>query len=181
MTDPTRNLEQFGLQPGLIVADCGAGSGFYAVAAARLVGGAGRIFAIDVQQEMLEKLKRTAKEEGLDNLEVIWGDIERENGTRLRSGSVDRALVTNTLFQTEDKPGLAREVFRILGPGGGLLVVDWTDSHGGMGPAPEHIVTREQALELFELVGFDHQRDISAGEHHYGFVMNKAGETEEAE
>lgn len=174
MLDPEKVLERFGLEPGQRVADLGVGSGFYTLAAARLVGEEGGVVAIDVQKELLEKVAHTAEEASVMNaVEVLWGNTELEGGTRLRDDAVDAAIVSNTLFQIDDKPGLAREVARIVKAGGRLLVVDWTDSHGGLGPPADHIVPKEKAQELFSLAGFSHQYDIDAGEHHYAFVAKK--------
>ncbi|MEX0930521.1 MAG: methyltransferase domain-containing protein [Candidatus Paceibacterota bacterium] len=171
MTDPVKNCGQLGLQPGMHVADLGSGAGFYTLAAAELVGEGGKVFAVDVRKDMLEKIKSTANNEGYTNVEVVWGNIEAENGTRLRGDSIDAAIIANTLFQIEDLAGMARETVRILKPGGAVLVVDWTGPHGGLGPAEDHVVPEEKAREVFELAGFSHVRDIPAGEHHYGFIL----------
>lgn len=153
------------------VADLGCGAGYYATAAAELVGESGRVFAIDVQKDLLESVSKMAREKQLLNIDAVWGDIEQENGTRLRDGSVDAVIIANTLFQLDDRAGCAREASRVLAQDGALLVVEWSDSHGGVGPQPDHVVPKETARELFELAGFEHQRDIDAGEHHYGFIM----------
>ena len=59
-SDPEKNIEQFSLGKGMHVADFGTGSGFYALAAAEAVGETGRVYAIDVQKDLLEKLKKEA-------------------------------------------------------------------------------------------------------------------------
>ncbi|MBI2474518.1 MAG: methyltransferase domain-containing protein, partial [Candidatus Taylorbacteria bacterium] len=59
-SDPSHNVEQFDLQSGMTVADFGTGSGYYAFAAAKAVGDKGKVYAIDVQKPLLEKLKREA-------------------------------------------------------------------------------------------------------------------------
>ncbi|MEX1027099.1 MAG: methyltransferase domain-containing protein [Candidatus Paceibacterota bacterium] len=171
MTDPTQNCQHLGLQPGQHVADLGAGAGYYTLAAAELVGSGGKVFAIDVRKDMLEKIKSTATDEGYSNVEVAWGNIEVENGTRLRSDSIDAVIIANTLFQIDDPAGMARETARILKPGGKVLVVDWSGSYGGLGPAEDQVVPEETARELFELAGFTPANDVPTGEHHYGFVM----------
>jgi len=69
---------------GMKVADVGAGSGFYSLEAARKVGSSGRVYAIDVQKNLLERLRSQAISEGLGNVEVVWGNAEKIGGTKVR-------------------------------------------------------------------------------------------------
>ncbi|MDQ3076663.1 MAG: class I SAM-dependent methyltransferase [bacterium] len=172
-SDPQQNLESLGIQEGSYVADLGSGSGFYSFAAARLVGGGGKVYSIDVQQDLLSRIKNAAHVQKLHNIEVIHGDIERLGGTRLREASIDIVLLCNVLFQVEHKQDCVNEVKRILKPGGRVLIVDWQDSFGGMGPAPEHVFTELQVQELYEKSSFVFISSIDAGDHHYGVVYRK--------
>jgi ubiquinone/menaquinone biosynthesis C-methylase UbiE len=172
-SDPTKNIEQCGIQPGMDIVDMGAGSGFYTLAAAKALVATGRVYAVEVNKDLLTKLKNQATHEGLYNVDVIWGDIEKVGGTHLREGTIDLVLLCNTLFQVENKKNTLDEIKRILKPGGRLLVVDWTDSFGGIGPHRDAVVTRDQALDLCEKEGFSLERDITAGSHHYGIIVKK--------
>ena len=172
-SDPQKNIEQCGIQVGMEIADLGAGSGFYTVAAAKALVSTGRVYAVDAQKDLLTKIKNNAARDGLYNVDVIWGDIEKPNGTHLRDGSVDLALICNVLFQLEDKKAATDEIKRILKPGGRVLVVDWVDSFGGIGPKPEAVVKKEAILEMMAKNGFHVDREISAGSHHYGIIFKK--------
>lgn len=182
--DPHHLIEQFDLQSGARVADFGAGGGALALVAARAVGDAGKVYAVDVQKELLERLKNEARAARVHNLEVLWGDVERQGGTHLKDGAVDAVILSNILFQLEDRTGAAKEAKRVLKPGGKLLAVDWSGSFGrppspmasarrGMGPDPTHVVTEQVARTLFEQNGFQLVKTISAGNHHYGLVFRK--------
>jgi ubiquinone/menaquinone biosynthesis C-methylase UbiE len=133
----------------------------------------GRVYAVDIQQALLSKLKNQAAKEGLYNVEVIWGDIDKLNGTKLRTASLDLAILGNILFQLENRQAVADEVKRILKAGGRAAVIDWEDSFGGIGPAPDRVVTKAKAQSLFEKNGFHLDKEISAGSHHYGLVLKK--------
>lgn len=172
-SDPAHNIEQFDLEKGMHVADFGAGSGFYAIIAAKAVGEEGKIYAIDIQKDLLFRLKKEAERQGILNIEIIWGDIEENESTKLRAGSVDRVIVSNILFQIEKKEAVVQEVGRVLKPGGKVLVIDWTDSFNNMGPAPKHVFTEVLAKKLFEYGGFAIERSIQAGDHHYGFIAKR--------
>ncbi|MEK9184621.1 MAG: methyltransferase domain-containing protein [Patescibacteria group bacterium] len=169
-SDPEKNVAQFGIGHGMQVADLGAVSGFYTIESARKVGGAGKVYAIEVQKDLLSKLKNNAVHEHLLNVEVILGDIENIGGTHLRDGSIDRAIASNVLFQIEHKDNFCLEIKRILKPGGKVLVVDWSDK-SPLGP--KTVVSETFVRSLFEKAGFDFESSISAGDHHYGLIFNK--------
>jgi len=173
-SDPHHIIAQFDLQSGARVADFGAGGGAVALAAARAVGDAGRVYAIEVQKELLPRLKNEARGARLHNLEVLWGDVERTSGTHLKDGAVDAVILSNILFQLTDRTGAVKEAQRVLKPGGKALVVDWSGSFGRMGPDPQHVVTEQSARTLCEENGFQFVKSISAGEHHYGMIFRKA-------
>ncbi|MDO8575374.1 MAG: methyltransferase domain-containing protein [bacterium] len=169
-SDPIKNLEQFGVGPGMKVADIGAGSGFYSLGASRLAGGAGHVYAIDVQKDLLDRLKSQAVSHHLSNLEIVWGDAEKIGGTKIRESLCDRVIVSNILFQAEKKDDLALEVKRILKSGGKVLVIDWSL---GAPIGPKTFVTESLATSLFERAGFKKESNINAGDNHYGLIFIK--------
>jgi ubiquinone/menaquinone biosynthesis C-methylase UbiE len=171
-SDPTKNLEQFHIDPGMSVADLGSGTGFYSFLLADIVGPSGRVFSIDVQKELLNKLKNESVNRGLNNIETIWGDIDEPKGTTLKDYSIDRALIVNVLFQLEKPENFISEIKRILNPKSGkILVIDWTDSFGGIGPSSDMVMRPDVTRTLFESSGFKFDRDIDAGDHHYGMIF----------
>lgn len=172
-SDPAKNIEQCGIQAGMEIADFGSGSGHYTLSAAKALISTGRVYAIDVNKDLLTKLKNNATREGLYNIEIIWGDIEKPNGTKLRDSSVDLVLLSNILFQVEDKMGVINETKRVLKPNGRVMLVDWSDSFGGIGPAPKSVFRKDKATSVFEKAGFHMEKEIDAGSHHYGFIYKK--------
>lgn len=153
------------------MADLGSGSGFYTLAAARIVGATGRVYAVDVQKGLLEKIANEASRLKLTNVETLWGDLEKLGGTSLSNASVEVVLACNILFQLENKEAFLFEIKRILKPKGRVLVIDWKESFGGTGPQPNMIVPPADARALFERAGFVFERDINAGAHHYGMIF----------
>lgn len=170
-TNPEQNILHLGLKEGMRVADFGAGTGFYSKAMSLKVGYTGKVYAIEVQKDLVKKLESEIKRWGISNIECIWGDIERRGGTKISDHSMDAVVVSNVLFQAEDKLGLVDEVKRVLKKGGNVLLIDWSDSFGGMGPAKEHVVTESMTKELFEKRGFKFEENISVGMHHYGIIF----------
>ncbi len=170
-SEPRSNVLQMGLRDGMKIADLGAGTGHYSIAAAGVVGNDGRVYAVDVQQDILTHLKDSAQRAGHRNIETVWGNFEKLGGTKLRDKSIDAVILSNTLFQLEDKEGAAKEIKRILKQDGKLLVVDWAGAYGGMGPAPHHVVSESEAEELFITGGFYKTKAFRAGPHHYAIVF----------
>lgn len=173
INDTSKIVSEFGLREGSVVADLGAGFGHYVYDLSRAVGDAGQVFAIDVQKSLIERLKKEVGEKGVKNIEVIWGDIELVGGTKLKEGAVDAVIMTNVLFLVDSKPSLVHECSRILKVGGKMVLIDWTDSFGGLGPKPEQIVTPDTARRIFETGPFKYQKSFDAGEHHYGMIFER--------
>ena len=172
-SDPQKNINQFALGEGWHVADFGAGGGAYTLEAALAVGGDGKVYAIDVQEGKLLRIKNEARSRGLSNVEIIRGNLEKSGGSGLGDESMDAVIVSNILFQIDEKQTFAAEVNRILRIGGRVLVVDWTDSFEGLGPDASNVVSEESAKEIFTSAQFKYEKDIDAGEHHYGIVFKK--------
>jgi ubiquinone/menaquinone biosynthesis C-methylase UbiE len=169
-SDPIANLSKLGLTDGMKVVDLGAGSGFYTVEAARRVGVSGRVYAIEVQKDLLERIRSLGASQGLHNIEVLWANAEKIGGTKLRESIADRVVASNVLFQIEKPDEFALEVKRILRPGGKVLIVDW-DAASALGP--KTIFPAIKAQLLFEKFGFKLEQSFKAGDHHYGLVMIK--------
>lgn len=170
-SDPRESVLRLKLREGMKVGDFGAGSGHYTRAAAAIVGHDGHVYAVDVQEDILKHLKLNTHERHARVIEGVWGDIEKLGGSHLRDASLDAVIIANTLFQVENRFGLLKEVKRVLKPGGKLLVVDWSGSHGGMGPAPDKVVTEKEAEEFFITGGFNKAESFRAGPHHYGIIF----------
>ncbi|MCX6756409.1 MAG: methyltransferase domain-containing protein [Candidatus Nomurabacteria bacterium] len=169
--NPESNIAQFNLREGMRVADFGAGSGGYTRSISNHVGHTGHVYAIDIQNTLFRKLAEDTRFYAVKNVECILGDIEKKGGSKLADKSMDAVVVSNVLFQSEDKIGLIDEVKRVLKPKGRVLVIDWMDSFAGMGPQPKYIVPKIKAEHLFVDRGFKIQENISAGSHHYGIIF----------
>ncbi len=122
--DPKSNVLQLGLREGMKVADLGAGSGHYAIAAAGAVGIDGRVYAVDVQEDVLKHALDAAHRMGLRNIELVWGNLENRGGTKLRDQSMDAVILSNVLFQIEHPQAVVEEIRRILKPAGACW--SWT-------------------------------------------------------
>ncbi len=169
-SDPIKNLKTLALRESDIVADLGAGTGYYAVEAGKMVP-SGKVYAVEVHKEYLATIKHKAKEAHVSNVECFWGNVEKIGGTKIKEGIVDVVIASNILFQVEDKTIFIEELKRILKRGGRVLLVDWSDSSS---MAHITVISKTKAREMFENKGFVWQRDIDAGAHHYGMILHKS-------
>jgi ubiquinone/menaquinone biosynthesis C-methylase UbiE len=171
--NPSLVLQAAGVEPGMRVADLGAGSGFFTRAAARLVGDGGVVWAVDTQRDLVTRIKNFAIAEGLANVEILHGDVEVVGGTNLPDNSFDFVIVANLLFSIEHRGECIAEVRRILKKSGRALFIDWSDSFGGLGPHPDHVVTAPQGEKLLLSHAMTMVGKVRAGDYHWGLVVRK--------
>ncbi len=170
--DPVQAVQYLGFDGPMTLADFGAGTGAYSLLLARRLN-LGKVYAIEIQPEVLGRLAAEAREQSLDNIEVIWGDVEKMGGSQLADGAVDGVLISNLLSQAKALYTLALEAARVLRPGGRVVIIDWQDSFGGLGPHPSEVVTALAAEQIFGGAGFRPTGEFSPGAHHWGRYFRK--------
>lgn len=171
--EPAVVCSQFHLRPDDTVADFGAGGGYFLEPLQQAVGAGGTVYAIEVQKSLVEGLGEIVRQRDYTNVQVLWADFEEPAGSTVSADVLDTAIMVNTLFQLEDKPGALQEVFRTLRSGGKFFLIDWSESFGNLGPTTEAVVTAQDAQARAEEAGFILEREFAAGEHHYGFAFRK--------
>lgn len=172
-SNPDHIVYQLALREGMHVADLGAGSGAYVLSVARVVGKSGIVYAVDIQRDLLTRIKNLAQNTGLQNVHTVWGDVEKPEGTTLKENLVDVVIIANTLFQTEHKKNVFAEAYRIVKNEGSLVLIDWKDSFNGLGPPAGDVMHEEDASALARDMGFVYDRSIPAGAYHYGLIYKK--------
>lgn len=168
---PENVATHFHLREGDAVGDFGAGSGFFEKILSRIVGKTGKVYAVEIQKPLVERVAAMVEEEKIENTEVLWCDIETENGCTLEDGILDAGILSNALFQFGNRGAALEEIRRLLRKGGKLLVLDWSDSARGVGPKPETLLPEADAKALIEQHHFRFTRAFPAGEYHYGLAF----------
>jgi precorrin-6B methylase 2/uncharacterized protein YbaR (Trm112 family) len=115
-------IPALGLKPGMIVADIGAGSGVITLMMADKVGDDGKILAVDIQQEMLDRLAKRLKLKEIDNVELVKGT---EKSPRLPAASVDLALMVDVYHEFEFPYEMMIEISKAMKPGGRVVFVEY--------------------------------------------------------
>jgi ubiquinone/menaquinone biosynthesis C-methylase UbiE len=171
-TDPIKNLKAIPLKENDIVADFGAGTGYYSILSGHLVP-KGKVYAIEIQKDFINIIHDKIKTEHLKNIEVLWGNIEKIGGTKLADDIVNVVIMSNVLFQVEDKNQTIKEAHRVLKVGGEILLIDWSDSSTLISQRKINIVPKDKMREMFEKNNFVFVREVDAGIHHYGMIFKK--------
>ena len=168
---PDEVVAALGLEPGATVADVGAGTGYFTFRIAEQVGPAGRVFAVDLQQEMLDALKERAAQTGAANvIPVLSGPVE----TGLDAASVDLVFAANVVHEYRDLGEALSEFSRVLKPGGRLAVVDWKPEQTPAGPPLDHRLSPERILAAARAAGFSTADRLDLLPYHYFLFLNKA-------
>lgn len=171
--NPIDVVQHLDLKAGDRVADFGAGSGAYTFAAAAIVGEQGRVYAFDVQNDLLVRITNEARRRNLQNIDTIWTDIEQASSTHFSDSIIDLVIISNILFQLPDKNAPFKEACRIIKDNGRVIVIDWSESFGCMGPHEDDVVTQEKAREIIEANGLLCAQVFNPGAHHYGYVCHR--------
>jgi len=164
--NPEEILRTIEIKPRFVVADIGCGSGFFTLPLSRKVA---RVYAVDVQKEMLESLEQKIRNLKIQNIEPL---IARENEIPLGNKSVDLLVSINTLHEFDDKERMVMEMGRILKQGGKALIADWKKENTGFGPPVAIRVSREQAVGLFKKKDFTLLKKENLP-YHYLLVFSK--------
>jgi protein-L-isoaspartate O-methyltransferase len=130
---PDQIMDALGIADGSVVADIGAGSGWFTMKLAIRVGPQGIVYAEDVQREMLEATRRRVSREGLRNVQVRLGS---GSDPYLPAGALDAVLVVDVYPEVVDRVTFLRNLAAALKPNGRIGVVNYKPGRGGPGPAP---------------------------------------------
>ncbi len=156
------------------VADLGCGaSGHFVFSASKLVGERGKVYAVDILKTILENINRRAKLENLQNIETVWSDLEIFGATKIEAGSLDVAMLINTLYQSHKRAEILREAIRMLKKDGILLVVEWKNISSPIGPPVEERVKPDLMKVAAKKLGLNLEEEFEAGPYHYGLIFTK--------
>ncbi len=151
-----RIVEAVGLEPGMDVADVGAGTGLFTGLFAQAVGPVGKVYAVDISQAFLKHIRDRVADRGLDNVETV---LCAEDSVDLAAESVDVIFICDTYHHFEYPKSTMRSILRALRPGGRLVVIDFRRVEGGSRQwvldhvrAGQGLTTVEIVLQGFELL-----------------------------
>jgi SAM-dependent methyltransferase len=140
---PEQIMDALAIADGAVVADIGAGAGWFTIRLARRVGPNGVVYAQDVQRQMLDAIRRRVGREGLRNVQTRLGAGSNPN---LPLGMLDAVLVVDVYPEVEDRIAFLRNLAAALEPNGRIGIVNYKLGRGGPGPAPTEGTRVEQSV-----------------------------------
>ncbi len=168
--EPSKVLKQIKPKEDIAAADFGSGSGGWTIPLAKILE-KGKVFAFDIQAEMLSGVRSRAKLERLENIETRRCDLEIPGATRLKDNSLDLVLVPNLLFQVKNKKAIIEEAKRILKKGGEILVLDWNPG-AHLGPK-ESRISEEEVKRIAKELDLKFKKEFKAGAYHFALIFKK--------
>ena len=152
--NPRKLIELLKLKEGEVVADIGAGSGYYTFRMAKLVGPKGKVYAVDIQKEMLDIIRDRTKKEGLANVEPVLGE---EADPKLKDGSVDTILLVDVYHEFAFPYEMTEKMVKALKPGGRIVFVEFRLEDDRVPIKLVHKMTEKQVLrEMAEFKELKH-------------------------
>ena len=167
--NPNKIIEELDLKKDMVAADFGSGSGSWVIPLAKKLE-EGKVYAIDLLEEPLSALKARANFEKLYNIEIVLADVEKEIGV-LKENSCDLVLMTNLLFQCENRKKVLTEGKRVLKLKGRILIIDWQEK-AVWGPKRGR-VSLEEIKKITKEVGLKKEREFTAGSDHFALIFTK--------
>ncbi len=149
--EPDIALRAIGLTAGSIVADVGAGSGYMTVKMAKLVGPTGKVYANDIQPEMLTLLARRLTREKIDNVETILGTVD---DPRLPAAALDLILMVDVYHEFQAPQRMLQKMRESLKPGGRLVLLEYRKEDPAIPIRFEHKMSVAEAKLELEAEGF---------------------------
>jgi predicted methyltransferase len=149
---PSKALDELGLKPGMVVADIGAGSGYYSVRMAKRVGPSGRIYATDIQQGMLDIIGRRITADHLDNITTVLGGFDDPN---LPAASLDLAIMVDVYHELQSPQAFLQKLRAAFKPGGRLVLLEYRKEDPKIPILQVHKMSVAEVKAELEAEGFE--------------------------
>lgn len=150
-------IENMGIQPNERIADIGAGSGYYTFRMARKVS-QGKVFAVDLQLEMLDIMNQRIEREGIENVELIRGS---ETSSKLEANSVDLVTMVDVYHELSHPRETMQNIVSALRPGGRFVLLEYRMEDPTVPIKRLHKMSEEQAVREMESVGLRLRENMS--------------------
>ena len=164
-------IANLSLEDNSVVADIGAGTGYFSFPVARRVPG-GRVLAVDIQEEMLNIIEKRKKQAGIGNIETVLGSATDPN---LPAEKVDLAFIVDAYHEFSHPFEMSQAIFSALKPGGRLVLIEYRGEDASVPIKPLHKMTQQQVRKEMQALGFrwEGTRDFLPQQHFMTFTKPK--------
>jgi ubiquinone/menaquinone biosynthesis C-methylase UbiE len=171
--NPEGALEAIGLKSGMVVADIGAGTGYMTLRMARRVGPSGKVYAEDVQPEMLRRLRQNAAEGKLNNIQTVLGG---EADPKLPPASLDLILLVDVYHEFSQPQKMLRKMREALKPDGRLVLLEYRKEDPSIPIRPEHKMSVQEVKLETEAEGFHLDKVLETLPRQHILILTKSKE-----
>ena len=168
---PAAVMRALGVRRGQVVADVGAGPGYWTLRLARAVGPRGRVYAVEPAPAVIDVLRSRLAGAGARNVTPVLG---RGDDPHLPAGACDLALLVNAYHHLGDGPAILRRAARALKPGGRLVNIDWREGELPIGPPLRRRVPRAAFLRDARRAGLTLEAEHRLLPYQYFLVLRRA-------
>lgn len=179
--DPEGILRRLGIDFGATVLDLCCGDGHFTSPLAHIVGGIGRVMALDMDGALIEQAKARAAKDGIQPSAIRWLESDASGLADKLPSQPDYVFIANTFHGVPDKTQMARDVFNATKPGGQFAIVNWhhrsrddtTVLGEPRGPVTEMRMTPDAVMDAVLPAGFELHGVVELPPYHYGIVFDK--------
>jgi FkbM family methyltransferase len=150
-------LKNLAVKPGMVIADIGAGSGYHSTLLSKMVG-EGKVYAVDVEPEMIAYLNDRIKLEGTKNIIPV---LSTEQKVSLPANSIDMMLLVDVYHEFSYPYEMALSMLEALKPGGKLVLVEFRAEDPAVPIKTIHKMSEQQSVKEFKVAGFSFEKNIS--------------------
>jgi len=168
---PDAALDAIGIQPGMMVGDVGAGTGYISIKVARRVGPSGRVYAEDIQPEMLDRVRENVSAAHMTNIEPILGS---DSDPRLPADKLDLVLLVDVYHEFSQPQRMLQALRRSLKKDGRLVLLEYRKEDPSIPIRPEHKMSVAEVRTEVEAEGFRLDRIVETLPRQHIFIFRKA-------
>ena len=168
---PDAALDAIGIPQGAIVADVGAGAGYFTWRLAERVGPMGKVYANDIQPEMLDLLRKNIAGRHLTNVEMVLGT---EDNPRLPAGQIDLILLVDVYHEFSQPQKMLRKMRDALKPDGRLVLLEYRKEDPNIPIRPEHKMSVEEVRAEVQPEGFRFEKNLATLPRQHILIFRKS-------
>jgi ubiquinone/menaquinone biosynthesis C-methylase UbiE len=167
--NPEGTLKKIGIRENDVVVDIGAGSGVFAIPAAKITNNF--VYALEINEKFLEIINVKAKNEKLTNIKtMVVSDSHYDIGPNL----VDLVILVTVFHEIDKKDDLLCELRRITKNTGKIAIIEFKKQQTSMGPPVSHRVSKDEVVSMFDKYGFIQSTEFSLGNNLYCIVFESS-------
>jgi ubiquinone/menaquinone biosynthesis C-methylase UbiE len=154
----TESFKQLDLKEGMSVCDLGCGNGYWTIPMARSVGPTGKVYAVDIQREMLQKLAQRSDGLGIQNVVPVLGKVD---DPKLPVDSVDLLLMVDVYHEFSHPQSMLWSIRQSLRPSGVVALLEYREEDPGVPIKPRHKMSKQQIMKEYQANGFKLVREYN--------------------